>query len=306
MVERGPEKAGVGGSIPSLATTSFGSRVSAAVRSRLWPPLHSDHASARRFDPVSGHHFIRITRQRGGSIPSLATTSFGSRVSAAVRSRLWPPLHSDHASARRFDPVSGHHFIRITRQRGGSIPSLATTSFGSRVSAAVRSRLWPPLHSDHASARRFDPVSGHHFIRITRQRGGSIPSLATTSFGSRVSAAVRSRLWPPLHSDHASARRFDPVSGTTSFGSRVSAAVRSRLWPPLHSDHASARRFDRVSGHHFIRITRQRGGSIPSLATTSFTLQIKATFFLDGSLRTAMSVQLCRRGGRAVYSRSSM
>ena len=63
MVERGPEKAGVGGSIPSLATISLNSNFD-VFRAALWvlrAAQWNRHAALRKAGV-------------GGSIPSLATT----------------------------------------------------------------------------------------------------------------------------------------------------------------------------------------------------------------------------------------
>ena len=62
VVERGPEKAGVGGSIPSLATTlnhpieSNSRALGLSARSAPNPAGGLEKPSRRRFNPVSGHH----------------------------------------------------------------------------------------------------------------------------------------------------------------------------------------------------------------------------------------------------------
>jgi hypothetical protein len=64
VVERGPEKAGVGGSIPSLATTPFpfpsiqSALCTRAQRSGM--ARGPERPSRRRFNPVSGHHYFSI------------------------------------------------------------------------------------------------------------------------------------------------------------------------------------------------------------------------------------------------------
>jgi hypothetical protein len=62
VVERGPEKAGVGGSIPSLATTPLFSRIpsraKADARQRSNHARGPEKAHRRRFNPVSGDHIL--------------------------------------------------------------------------------------------------------------------------------------------------------------------------------------------------------------------------------------------------------
>ena len=59
VVERGPEKAGVGGSIPSLATT-FRSKKLLPRSFRTILVRGPEKAPRRRFNPVSGHHPFSI------------------------------------------------------------------------------------------------------------------------------------------------------------------------------------------------------------------------------------------------------
>ena len=117
VVERGPEKAGVGGSIPSLATTfpvefEFTSREvvraaqwcargqgkaqPSAVRSRPWPPHSPWNLNSRR---------ARSCAQRSGV-----------------------PAARERPSRRRFDPVPGHqlnHSLPRTGVRDGPGPAPA-------------------------------------------------------------------------------------------------------------------------------------------------------------------------------------
>ena len=72
MVERGPEKAGVGGSIPSLATTPFHFIASRAPaeRSSVVKSAALKRPSRRRFNPVSGHHIINNLQNRHSAFRS--------------------------------------------------------------------------------------------------------------------------------------------------------------------------------------------------------------------------------------------
>src|SRR3954465_5035553 len=70
MVERSPEKAGVGGSIPSLATISIPFKLRAALKGERVraPDLSEQSARAKPWKKIPEKAGI------GGSIPSLATT----------------------------------------------------------------------------------------------------------------------------------------------------------------------------------------------------------------------------------------
>ena len=67
VVERGPEKAGVGGSIPSLATTITKSHLigcASVLRAAQSLDRGPEKSCRRRFNPVSGHHYYQISPHR--------------------------------------------------------------------------------------------------------------------------------------------------------------------------------------------------------------------------------------------------
>src|SRR5664279_892466 len=92
VVERGPEKAGVGGSIPSLATTSHlvqNSRPRSSRASAQWSPAALKRRSRRRFNPVSGHHF-----SLGSELQAALQQSLGSVVARGPEEALASAVQS--------------------------------------------------------------------------------------------------------------------------------------------------------------------------------------------------------------------
>jgi hypothetical protein len=106
VVERGPEKAGVGGSIPSLATIP-------PRAPNLWPRSRGAPSARKSPRPLD-------------------------RPASAVQSRPWPPFHREHqifgralvvrraqerargpwiGRRRRFNPVPGHHSLKSEDSR---------------------------------------------------------------------------------------------------------------------------------------------------------------------------------------------
>src|SRR5208283_4116140 len=117
VVERGPEKAGVGGSIPSLATIfhllqNFRPRSSRALAQ--WLPAAPERPLRRRFNPVSGHPFDIL---RGN------TKFFSAATPRRSNRRRDPPQHGSLFCYERIEKPAGTYCIAGPPSLHGSLPS---------------------------------------------------------------------------------------------------------------------------------------------------------------------------------------